>query len=77
MNPDLANELTARAAEGWHPVPLGEIKRQLRDLGYTLDRRRDCSSTVRIMTGPRAGKTYPGLSTGIKESGTGRSAFHF
>lgn len=77
MNRDLANELAARAAEGWHPVALGEIQRQLRDLGYVLDRRLDCRSTARIMTGPRAGKTYPSLSTGIKESDTGRSAFHF
>ena len=28
------------------------------------------------MTGPRAGQTYPSLSTGIKEADTGRSAFH-
>jgi len=76
MNPALANELAARAADGWHPVTLGEIKRQLRDLGYALDRTLDCRSTAQIMTGPRAGKTYPTLSTGIKESDTGRSAFH-
>lgn len=76
MNPTLANELAARAADGWHPVTLREIKRQLRDLGYALDRTLDCRSTAQIMTGPRAGKTYPTLSTGIKEADTGRSAFH-
>lgn len=72
----LADELAARADEGWHPVTLGDIKRQLSDLGYVLDRRLDCRSTARIMTGPRAGETYPCLSTGIKEADTGRSAFH-
>lgn len=77
MNPALANELAARAADGWHPVTLSEIKRQLRDLGYALDRTLDCRSTAQIMTGPRAGETYPTLSTGIKEADTGRSAFHF
>ncbi|MFH8654616.1 hypothetical protein ACH37Y_18080 [Sphingomonas paucimobilis] len=77
MSPALANELAARAADGWHPVTLSEIKRQLRDLGYALDRTLDCRSTAQIMTGPRAGKTYPTLSTGIKEADTGRSAFHF
>ena len=77
MNPALANELAARAADGWHPVTLNEIKRQLRGLGYALDRSLDCRSTAQIMTGPRAGKTYPTLSTGIKEADTGRSAFHF
>ncbi|HUD30573.1 hypothetical protein HJG53_16305 [Sphingomonas sp. ID1715] len=76
MNPALANELAARAADGWHPVTLNEIKRQLRGLGYALDRSLDCRSTAQIMTGPRAGKTYPTLSTGIKEADTGRSAFH-
>src|SRR5204862_304335 len=62
MNPALANELAARAADGWHPVTLNEIKRQLRGLGYALDRSLDCRSTAQIMTGPRAGKTYPTLS---------------
>ena len=70
MSPALANELAARAADGWHPVTLSEIKRQLRDLGYALDRTLDCRSTAQIMT-------YPTLSTGIKEADTGRSAFHF
>jgi len=76
MNSALANELAARAADGWHPVSLSDIKRRLRDIGYALDRTLDCRSTARIMTGPRAGKTYPTLSTGIKEADTGRSAFH-
>jgi len=76
MNPALANELAARAADGWHPVTLNEIKRQLRGLGYALVRSLDCRSTAQIMTGPRAGKTYPTLSTSIKEADTGRSAFH-
>lgn len=76
MHSVLAQELAARAAEGWHPVTLSQIKRQLRDLGYALDRDLDCRSMARIMTGPRAGQTYPTLSTGIKEADTGRSAFH-
>ncbi|MDF0545248.1 hypothetical protein PX699_23110 [Sphingobium sp. H39-3-25] len=76
MNSALTNELAARAAEGWHPVTLSQIKQQLRDLGYALDRTLDCRSSARIMTGPRAGQTYPSLSTGIKEADTGRSAFH-
>lgn len=76
MNPELASELADRAAAGRQPVPLAEIQRQLRSLGYALDRTLDCRGTARIMTGPRSGKTYPCLSTGIKESDTGRSAFH-
>lgn len=77
MNPDLADELAARAATGWHPVTLDEIKRQLHEIGYRLDRTLDCRSTAQILTGPRAGKTYPSLTTGIDEADTGRSAFHF
>lgn len=76
MGSALADELAARAAEGWHPVTLGDIERQLRDLGYVLDRGLDCRGMARIMTGPRAGSSYPCLSTGIREADTGRSAFH-
>lgn len=76
MNPALANELAARVDEGWHPVTLDDIERRLRGIGYALDRRLDCRSTARIMTGSRAGKTYPCLSTGIKETDTGRCACH-
>ena len=76
MNPALADELAARAAEGRHPVTLTAIKRQLRDLGYALDRSLDCRGMARIMTGPRAGQSYPSVSTGIKEADTGLSAFN-
>lgn len=76
MKSALASELAARAAAGQRPVSLSEIKRQLRCLGYALDRTLDCRGTARIVTGPRSGKTYPCLSTGIKEADTGRSAFH-
>ena len=76
MNSALADELAARAAERSHPVTLITIKQQLRDLGYTLDRSLDCRGTARVMTGPRAGKSYPSLSTGIKEADTGLSAFN-
>ncbi|WP_339348611.1 hypothetical protein [uncultured Sphingomonas sp.] len=72
----LADERAARAAEGWHPVTLGNIERRLRDLGYALDRSLDCRGMALIMTGPRAGRSYPCLSTGIREADTGRSAFH-
>lgn len=46
-------------------------------LGYKLDRRLDCRSESRFMTGPNAGKFYPCLTTGLTEADTGRSAFHY
>ena len=76
MNSALANELAARATEGRHPVSLAALKSRLRDLGYVLDRNLDCRGIVRIMTGSRAGQSYPGLSTGIREADTGLSAFN-
>lgn len=72
---DLADELAYREAMGWRPVTLEEIERCLGSLGYALDRDCDCRGPALYMTGPRAGKSYPGLSTGINERDTGRSAF--
>jgi len=46
-------------------------------LGYKLDRRLDCRSEARFMTGPNAGKSYPCITTGLREANTGMSAFHY
>lgn len=76
MTDDLADELEYREAMGWRPVTLEKIERCLGSLGYVLDRECDCLGSARYMTGPWSGKSYPGLSTGINERDTGRSAFH-
>lgn len=52
------------------------LDKELRKIGYRLDRKMDCRSTARWMTGDRAGESYPACSTGIKEVDTGLSAFN-
>jgi len=56
---------------------MSEIVFMLKKIGYKLDRKMDCRGMAKWMTGERSGETYPCLTTGIIESDTKRSAFHF
>lgn len=67
----LEEELLARAQEGRHPTTIAGIEERLAQLGYRLDRSMDCAHVARWMTGPRAGKGYPAISTRIQEIDTG------
>lgn len=58
-------------ALGARPRTVKELDSALRAIGYRLDRSMDCRSMARIMTGERAGFSYPCISTGINEAGTG------
>ena len=58
-------------------VTLQELESRLAALGYKLDRAMDCRSNSRCMTGPWAGVSYPCCTTGVKESDSGMSAFHY
>ena len=73
MNILLQDELKYRASIGQTPVTLATIEAALMELGYQLDRMLDCRSLARWMSGPRAGKSYPALTTGITEVSTGLS----
>ena len=73
MNILLQDELKYRASIGQTPVTLATIEAALMELGYQLDRTLDCRSLARWMSGPRAGKSYPVLTTGITEVSTGLS----
>jgi len=73
----LNTELSARAADGHKPATLETIGAALRAIGYRLDRSMDCRHIARWMSGPRAGASYPCISTGIKEIDSGRSFAHF
>ena len=73
MNILLQDELKYRASIGQTPVTLATIEAALMELGYQLDRMLDCRSLARWMSGPRAGKSYPALTTGIREVSTGLS----
>jgi hypothetical protein len=73
----LEDELEHRARAGEHPLSVREITKALLAIGYKLDRSLDCRSMARWMSGDRAGKSYPCITTGIREADTGLSAFHF
>ena len=76
MNILLQDELKYRASIGQTPVTLATIEAALMELGYQLDRMLDCRGLARWMSGPRAGKSYPVLTTGITEVSTGLSFAH-
>ena len=63
-------ELLERAKRGFHPVTIQEMNATLNTIGYELNRDRDCYSTNRWMTGPRAGQSYPAINTGVREMDT-------
>jgi len=56
---------------------ISQLNNELKKIGYQLDRLKDCQSIARWLTGERAGKSYPCITTGIKEIDTGKSAFHY
>lgn len=73
MTKALQEELDHRATQGQSPRTIKEIDAALRALGYRLDRRMDCRSMSRYMTGERAGKAYPCITTGIAHVESGLS----
>lgn len=73
---DLLAEINHRKALGAQQVSLREWNRILHGLGYRFDRRMDCRSRARYMTGSRAGATYPCLALKPAEIATGMSWAH-
>lgn len=69
-------EIDYRASLGMRPRTVREIDETLRAIGYRLDRRADCAAPARYMDGPRAGESYPCVTTGVCEVDTGLSAYH-
>ncbi|MTJ93930.1 MAG: hypothetical protein F8N36_13890 [Desulfovibrio sp.] len=66
----LDDEIAARAVRGQSPSTISHIASTLASIGYELDRSMDCRSFSRWMTGPRAGHSYPCITTGIRETDT-------
>ena len=73
----LQAEIAARLADSERQVSLAAMEVEYRALGYCFDRSLDCPSNWRNLSGPRAGKAYPGLSLSVREVDTGQSAYHF
>lgn len=77
MDSRIAAEVRARTARGFPPKTIAQIRKEILEIGYRIDRRLDAMGKTRILTGERAGESYPCITTGIVEADTGRSAFHF
>ena len=77
MDPNsLEAELQRRKEQGCERLSVGDMAARFRKLGYRLDRRLDCRGVAKIVSGPHAGASYPCVTCGVAEIGTGRSAFH-
>lgn len=72
----LHRELERRRLSGRHPVTVREMNERLAQLGYKLDRSRDCPCNSRYITGPHAGESYPAVTTGVREIDSGLSFAH-
>lgn len=67
-------EIANRIADGYESLSVAQFASRFQALGYTLDRDLDCRSIARYI---HSGRTYPCCTTGLKETDTGMSAFHF
>lgn len=65
------------AYEGREKLTIAAFAARFAALGYSLDRDMDCRSPARYVTGPFAGESYLCCTTGLKETDTGLSAFHY
>lgn len=76
MNSDLDRELAYRREIGCEILSVSAMTARYRALGYRLNRRDDCRHYARYMDGPRAGESYPCVSTGLVEADTGLSVWN-
>lgn len=73
----LQTEIKHRLAHGCTQLTLKELTDQLHALGYELVRDEDCKHNAVYVSGPEAGRSYPAISTGIREIDTQQSAYHY
>lgn len=69
MTPEQAAEY-----QGMKILTVKEFTARFAELGYTVDRTMDCKSVGKFMA---TGETYPVITTSVKETDTGMSAFHY
>ena len=70
----LETEIEHRKAHGAECLTVAQFAKRFAALGYALDRDMDCRAPARYLN---SGRAYPACTTGLKESDTGMSAFHF
>jgi len=76
MEDRLKREIDDRLANGSRQVTVAQMGREFLALGYKLDRAMDCRCNARYMTGPRAGESYPCITTSVREISTGLRFAH-
>lgn len=74
MGDALALEIEPLKAHGYAELSVKQFAARFAELGYTLDRSMDCRASARYL---ESGRSYPCCSTGIKETDTGISAWHY
>ena len=67
-------EIAHLEACGYERLSVKQYAARFAELGYTLDRSMDCRSSARYL---ESGRSYPCCSTGLKETDTGISAWHY
>lgn len=77
LSESLKGEIANRLSSGARHVSVAQMGKEFLALGYRLDRSMDCRSVARIMTGPRAGETYPCCSTSLTEISSGLGYAHY
>lgn len=70
-------EIRYRLKLGQHQQTLAQFSNAIRAIGYRFDRRFDCRSLPRYMTGERAGHSYPALSLKPVQTDNGMAWSHF
>ncbi len=70
----LETEIAHRKQHGAQELTVAQFTARFAALGYSLDRSLDCRAPARYLN---TGRAYPACSTGLKESDTGMSAFHY
>jgi hypothetical protein len=73
---NLEREIASRLAFGCELLSVAALVVRYAALGYRVNRDDDCRAPSRIMTGPRAGESYPACTTGINETDTGLRAWN-
>lgn len=73
MNP-LEIEIAYRLAQGDEQLSIAAFGARFMALGYRLDRTMDCRSNARYLD---SGRSYPCITTSVRESDSGLSAFNF
>jgi hypothetical protein len=73
MTESLHTEINHLLANGYKQVTLAQFDAEIRAIGYRFDASMSCRSMAQIMTGPRAGTTYPAVSLYARQVDDGLS----